>query len=92
MGLPAVGSAAAAGPPPSLSRRHAAGAPSARGLLFTLLGECVLTSDGMVWTSAVIAALSRLRTACRERRLLSGMRAVTSSQRPSHPCAGPMKE
>jgi len=60
MGLPAVGSAAAAGPPPSLSRRHAAGAPSARGLLFTLLGECVLTSDGMVWTSAVIAALSRL--------------------------------
>ena len=45
---------------PSLSRRHAAGAPSARGLLFTLLGEFVLTTDGTAWTSAVLAAFSRL--------------------------------
>lgn len=58
---PAAG--AAAGPAPSLSRRHAAGAPSARGLLFTLLGEFVLTGDGTVWTSAVLAALARLGVA-----------------------------
>ena len=43
-----------------LSRRHAAGAPSARGLLFTLLGEFVLTGDGLAWTSAVLAAFARL--------------------------------
>lgn len=49
----------AAGPAPALSRRHAAGAPSARGLLFTLLGEFVLTG-GTAWTSAVIAAFARL--------------------------------
>jgi phenylacetic acid degradation operon negative regulatory protein len=46
--------------PPALSRRHAAGASSARGLLFTLLGEFVLTGDGTAWTSAVIAAFERL--------------------------------
>src|SRR5580700_9864340 len=45
---------------PTLSRRHAAGAPSARGLLFTLLGEFVLTGDGLAWTSAVLAASGRL--------------------------------
>ena len=45
---------------PTLSRRHAAGAPSARGLLFTLLGEFVLTTDGTAWTSAVLAAFARL--------------------------------
>jgi phenylacetic acid degradation operon negative regulatory protein len=45
---------------PSLSRRHAAGAPSARGLLFTLLGELVLTGDGTAWTSAVLAVFARL--------------------------------
>ncbi len=45
---------------PTLSRRHAAGAPSARGLLFTLLGEFVLTGSGTAWTSAVIAAFARL--------------------------------
>ena len=44
----------------ALSRRHAAGAPSARGLLFTLLGEFVLTTDGTAWTSAVLAAFGRL--------------------------------
>ena len=45
---------------PTLSRRDAAGAPSARGLLFTLLGEFVLTGGGTAWTSAVIAAFARL--------------------------------
>jgi phenylacetic acid degradation operon negative regulatory protein len=46
--------------PPALSRRHAAGAPSARGLLLTLLGEFVLPGGGAAWTSAVIAAFARL--------------------------------
>src|SRR5260221_14121390 len=46
--------------PQPLSRGHAAGAASARGLLFTLLGEFVLTGDGTAWTSAVIAAFERL--------------------------------
>jgi phenylacetic acid degradation operon negative regulatory protein len=45
---------------PALSRRHAAGAPSARGLLLTLLGEFVLPDDGTAWTSAVLDVLSRL--------------------------------
>jgi phenylacetic acid degradation operon negative regulatory protein len=49
--------------PPTLSRRHAAGAPSARGLLFTVLGEFVLPGGGMAWTSAVIAAFARLGVA-----------------------------
>ena len=53
-------SAAAAGRMPTLSRRHAAGAPSARGLLFTLLGEFVLSGGGTAWTSAVLAAFARL--------------------------------
>jgi phenylacetic acid degradation operon negative regulatory protein len=51
---------AATGPTPTLSRRHAAGAPSARGLLFTLLGEFVLPGGGTAWTSAVLAAFVRL--------------------------------
>ena len=51
---------AAADPAPSLSRRHAAGAPSARGLLFTLLGEFVLPGGGTAWTSAVLATFARL--------------------------------
>ena len=45
---------------PTLSRRHAAGAPSARGLLFTVLGEFVLPGGGTAWTSAVIVAFARL--------------------------------
>ena len=49
-----------ADPAPTLSRRHAAGAPSARGLLFTLLGEFVLPGGGTAWTSAVLAAFVRL--------------------------------
>jgi len=51
---------AAAAQVPTLSRRQAAGAPSARGLLLTLLGEFVLTGDGLAWTSAVLAAFARL--------------------------------
>lgn len=51
---------AAADPTPSLSRRHEAGAPSARGLLFTLLGEFVLPGGGTAWTSAVLAVFARL--------------------------------
>lgn len=48
---------------PTLSRRHAAGAPSARGMLLTLLGEFVLPGDGTAWTSAVLAAFERLGVA-----------------------------
>ena len=45
---------------PTLSRRHAAGAESARGLLFTVLGEFVLPAGGSAWTSTIIEVLSRL--------------------------------
>jgi phenylacetic acid degradation operon negative regulatory protein len=45
---------------PTLSRRHAAGAGSARGLLFTVLGELVLPAGGVAWTSAFIDVLGRL--------------------------------
>jgi phenylacetic acid degradation operon negative regulatory protein len=47
-------------PGPTLSRRHAAGAVSARGLLFTVLGEFVLPTGGSAWTSAFIETFSRL--------------------------------
>jgi phenylacetic acid degradation operon negative regulatory protein len=43
-----------------MSRRHAAGAESARGLLFTVLGEFVLPGGGAAWTSAFIEVLGRL--------------------------------
>jgi phenylacetic acid degradation operon negative regulatory protein len=52
-----------AAPQPALSRRHEAGAGSARGMLFTLLGEFVLPSEGAAWTSAVLAAFARLGVA-----------------------------
>ncbi|HEY3953901.1 MAG TPA: PaaX family transcriptional regulator C-terminal domain-containing protein [Streptosporangiaceae bacterium] len=52
--------AAAAAPVPTLSRRHEAGAASARGLLFTLLGEFVLPTGGVAWTSAVLDVFGRL--------------------------------
>lgn len=52
-----------AAPAPALSRRHEAGAWSARGILFTLLGEFVLPSEGAAWTSAVLAAFERLGVA-----------------------------
>ena len=45
---------------PTLSRRHAAGASSARGLLFTVLGEFVLPTGGTAWTSAFIEIFARL--------------------------------
>lgn len=45
---------------PTLSRRHAAGAESARGLLLTVLGEFVLPTGGSAWTSAFIDVLGRL--------------------------------
>jgi phenylacetic acid degradation operon negative regulatory protein len=48
---------------PALIRRHVAGAPSARGMLLTLLGEFVLPGGGVAWTSAVIAAFARLGVA-----------------------------
>ena len=52
-----------------MSRRHAAGAESARGLLFTVLGEFVLPGGGEAWTSAFIDVLARLgveEKACRQ--------------------------
>jgi phenylacetic acid degradation operon negative regulatory protein len=45
---------------PAMSRRHAAGAASARGLLFTILGEYVLPAGGCAWTSAVIETMGRV--------------------------------
>jgi len=45
---------------PALSRRHVAGAASARGVLFTVLGEFVRPGGGEVWTAAVIDVLARL--------------------------------
>lgn len=45
---------------PTMSRRHAAGSESARGLLFTVLGEFVLPNGGTAWTSALIDVLRRL--------------------------------
>lgn len=44
----------------TMSRRHAAGTESARGLLFTVLGEFVLPHAGVAWTSAFIDVLARL--------------------------------
>src|SRR5436305_1959032 len=47
-------------PAPRMSRRHAAGSGSARGLLFTVLGEFVLPAGHRAWTSAFIDVLGRL--------------------------------
>jgi len=47
-------------PGPALLRRHAAGTDSARGLLFTVLGELVLPTGGEAWTSAFIDVFGRL--------------------------------
>lgn len=62
--MPTTPAADPAGPVPAagpaLSRRDAAGAPSARGLLFTVLGEFVLTGDETAWTSALLAVFARL--------------------------------
>jgi phenylacetic acid degradation operon negative regulatory protein len=46
--------------PAAMSRRDAAGSSSARGLIFTILGEYVLPAGGTVWTSTVIETMSRL--------------------------------
>jgi phenylacetic acid degradation operon negative regulatory protein len=48
------------GAPATLSRRDTAASSSARGLIFTILGEYVLSAGGAVWTSAMIDAMSRL--------------------------------
>jgi phenylacetic acid degradation operon negative regulatory protein len=45
---------------PTLSRRHAGGSESARGLLLTILGELVLPAGGSALTSAFIDVLGRL--------------------------------
>jgi phenylacetic acid degradation operon negative regulatory protein len=45
---------------PTVSRRHLAGASSARGLLLTVLGELVLPGEGGAWTSAVLAVFARM--------------------------------
>jgi phenylacetic acid degradation operon negative regulatory protein len=45
---------------PALTRRPEAGAASARGLLFTVLGEFVLPGDGAAWTSAVLNTFERM--------------------------------
>src|SRR6202012_3509724 len=47
-------------PAPVTSRRDEAAAPGVRGLLFTVLGEFVLSGDGTAWTSALLAVLARL--------------------------------
>ena len=47
-------------PAPAWPRRHAAGADSARSVLFTVLGELVLPTGGEAWTSAFIDELGRL--------------------------------
>jgi phenylacetic acid degradation operon negative regulatory protein len=45
---------------PTLPRRHAAGADSARSVLFTVLGELVLPTGGEAWTHAFIDVFGRL--------------------------------
>jgi phenylacetic acid degradation operon negative regulatory protein len=45
---------------PRMSRRHQAGAHSARGLLLTVMGEFILPGDGTAWTSAILAVLGRM--------------------------------
>jgi phenylacetic acid degradation operon negative regulatory protein len=52
--------ARAAQPPTRLSGRQDRGPKTARGLLFTVLGEFVLPSGGMAWTSAIIEVLGRM--------------------------------
>ena len=47
-------------PTPILLRRHAAGGESARGVLFTVLGELVLPTGGEAWTSAFIDVFGRM--------------------------------
>ncbi|MHA3704787.1 PaaX family transcriptional regulator [Jatrophihabitans sp. YIM 134969] len=46
-------------PQPTLSRRHEGGAPGARSLLLTVLGELVLPTGGSAWTASFIDVLGR---------------------------------
>ena len=86
---------------PTLSRRHSAGAESARGLLLTVLGESVLPAGGAVWTSTIIDVLGRLgveeKATCQALRLTaadgwpqfpsaSGAAPAGSSQTPARSC------
>lgn len=50
-------------PSPSVPRRVTGGSSSARGMMFTLMGEFVLPGDGSAWTSAVLAVFGRLGVA-----------------------------
>ena len=57
--MPAVGPIVA-DEAPTLWRRHTIGTGSARGLLFTVLGEFVLPTGGSAWTSTFIEVFGRL--------------------------------
>ena len=77
---------------PTLSRRHEAGAPSARGMLLTLLGEFVNPGDGVAWTSAVLDVFERLGVAEKATRqaLMRTSNAgllTPREDRPPHPVA-----
>jgi phenylacetic acid degradation operon negative regulatory protein len=68
----------------AVSHRHAAGAGSARGLLFTVLGEFVLPTGGAAPTSAFIEVLSRLgveEKAARQALTRSGADGLLVSER-----------
>jgi phenylacetic acid degradation operon negative regulatory protein len=67
-----------------VSRRHAAGAESARGLLLTLLGEFVLPTGGQALTSTFIDVLGRLgveEKACRQALMRTGADGLLVSER-----------
>jgi phenylacetic acid degradation operon negative regulatory protein len=69
---------------PELARRHAVGAETARGLLFTVLGEFVLPSGGSAWTAAFIDVLGRLgveEKACRQALMRTAADGWLSPQR-----------
>jgi phenylacetic acid degradation operon negative regulatory protein len=66
------------------SRRYAGGAGSARGLLFTVLGEFVLPTGGSALTSAFIDVLGRLgveEKACRQALMRTAADGWLTSQR-----------
>ncbi|MDQ3454912.1 MAG: PaaX family transcriptional regulator, partial [Actinomycetota bacterium] len=44
---------------PKVSRQLAGGSPSARGLLFTVLGELMLPCGGRAWTASLIDVFAR---------------------------------
>jgi phenylacetic acid degradation operon negative regulatory protein len=68
----------------ALSRRHVAGAESARGLLLTVLGEFVLPGGGSAWTSEFIEVLGLLgveEKAARQALMRAGADGWLSSRR-----------